>query len=55
VLTQFGDGTVRAGVHVIAFADGGSVSLVNEPVPEPSTALLLAAGLAGLAALRSRR
>jgi len=58
VLTQFSDGTVRAGVHVISFASGGSESFVNHPLPEPSAAVLLLAGLSGVALhrlLSSRR
>ena len=54
VVAQFADGTVRAGIHVIAFASGGSESFVNDPVPEPSTGLLLLSGLGALAAVRSR-
>jgi PEP-CTERM motif len=55
VLTQLSDGTVRAGIHVISFASGGSESFVNNPVPEPSASLLLLAGLGGVALRRSHR
>jgi hypothetical protein len=40
-------GDLRVGVHVIAFASGGSEGLVSQPVPEPTT---VAMGLLGLAA-----
>jgi hypothetical protein len=55
VLTQFSDGTVRAGVHVISFASGGSESFVNHPLPEPSAALLLLVVAPGVVALRRQR
>jgi hypothetical protein len=45
---------MRIGVHVIGFESNGSESFVTEPVPEPSTALLLAFGLAAMAAQRRR-
>ena len=44
----------RVGLHVIAFASGGSESFVTL-VPEPASALLLGAGTFGLSALRRRR
>jgi len=50
VISQLGDGTLRAGVHAIAFASGGSESFVN--VPEPGTIALLSIGLVGIAARR---
>jgi hypothetical protein len=55
VLSQFGDGTVRAGVHVISFASGGSESFVNNPLPEPMTGLLVLVGAAALAGFRRTR
>lgn len=54
VIAELTDGRLRIGIHAIAFSGGGSESFVNFPVPEPGTALLLAGGLAGLAA-RNRR
>jgi hypothetical protein len=52
VLQQLADGTLRAGVHVIAFASGGSESLVA--VPEPGTGVLVLLGLGAVTASRSR-
>ncbi len=49
-LAALADGDLRVGIHVINFADGGSVSLVNggggggTPIPEPSAALVFGAG-----------
>lgn len=58
VIAQLTSGELRAGIHVQAFALGGSESFVNNntPVPEPSTLLLLGTSLAclGLWTLRRR-
>jgi hypothetical protein len=53
VLNELASGQLRIGVHVIAFASGGSESFLN--VPEPDAAMLVALGLAGLAAAARRR
>jgi hypothetical protein len=50
VLQELEDGTLRIGIHVIAFASGGSESLIN--VPEPGTLLMLGAALAALVVAR---
>jgi hypothetical protein len=53
VLAQLGDGRLRAGIHVISYASGGSESFVN--APEPAAALLAAAALGALALRRRAR
>lgn len=50
----FADGLLRVGIHVIAFADEGSESMVNVPIPEPSTAVLAALGFIAFAIARRR-
>ena len=55
VLDELADGRLRIGVHVQGFADGGSESLVNTPLPEPGVLALLAMGLGGLARAGRRR
>lgn len=57
VILELTTGDLRIGIHVIGFDSGGSESLINTPVPEPSAGLLLAGGLAalGLWERRSRR
>jgi hypothetical protein len=54
VISELASGELRIGIHVIGFAGGGSESLVNLPVPEPGTALLLGTGLAALGVRRRR-
>ena len=48
------DASLRVGLHVISFESGGSESFIAVPVPEPGTALLVAAGLLGMALQRRR-
>lgn len=55
VIDDLTTGELRIGVHVIGFASGGSESLVNVPVPEPGTGLLLGVGLLGIRWGRQRR
>ena len=48
VVAALTDGSLRIGMHVQSFTSGGSESVLNLPIPEPGTLLLLGAGLAGL-------
>jgi len=50
VLDDLDTGALRIGIHVIAFASGGSESFVNV-VPEPAVSLLGLSGLIGALAL----
>jgi hypothetical protein len=49
-LAAFDSGALRVGLHVISFSNNGSESFVN--VPEPTAALLMGLGLAGLGLTR---
>ncbi len=57
VINALESGNLRVGLHVIAYADGGSESFVNNttPVPLPATIWLLGAGLTTMIASRMRR
>lgn len=61
VLGALADGSLRVGLHVQGFADGGSESFVNLPwrdplpVPLPAGFVLLASGLGVVAAAARRR
>lgn len=55
VVEELGNGDLRIGIHVSSFSSGGGESFLNAHAPEPGTALLLALGLLGLAALRRAR
>lgn len=62
VNSALADGSLRVGIHVQAFADGGSESFVNTPggsppaVPEPGSMAIFGIGLAGFVArCRKRR
>jgi hypothetical protein len=57
VLAAMADGdthhaNLRVGLHVIAFESGGSESFIVTPIPEPASAVLVTAGLLGLAIKR---
>jgi hypothetical protein len=54
VISELNDGTLRIGIHVIAFGSGGSESFIHD-VPEPGLASLLGLAALGLVALRRRR
>jgi len=54
VIDDLTTGDLRIGIHVIAFASGGSESFINLPVPEPGTGLLVGVGLVALCARRRR-
>jgi len=49
-----GEGSLRIGIHVQGFADGESEAFVNnpDPVPEPSTYLLILIGMLGIISVK---
>ena len=61
VTTALANSSLRVGIHVQAFANGGSESFVNggggspPAVPEPTSMAIFGIGLAGFAARRRRR
>jgi hypothetical protein len=57
VLDAINGSTLRIGIHVQGFSGGGSESFINRPnpVPEPTTMLLLGLGLIGLAGVGRRK
>ena len=55
VIALLVDGSLRVGIHVQAFEDGGSESFILTQLPEPAVFALLASVLAGLTAARARR
>ncbi|MFT4558430.1 MAG: hypothetical protein ACI93T_000051 [Porticoccaceae bacterium] len=61
VTSALADSSLRVGIHVQAFADGGSESFVNggggspPAVPEPTSMAIFGIGLAGFAAHRRKR
>ena len=56
IMSALNSGALMVGMHVIAFADGSSDSLVSTtPVPIPASGLLILCGLGALAATRRRR
>ena len=55
VIDDLTTGALRIGLHVQAFASGGSESFVNNPVPVPPAVWLFGSGLLGLIAVARRR
>lgn len=55
VISELADGRLRIGIHVQGFANGGSESFVNNPVPIPAAVWLFGSGLLGLAGIARRR
>jgi len=54
-VAALGDGSLRIGMHVTAFGDGGSESFVNNPVPVPAAVWLFGSGLLGLVGIARRK
>ncbi len=54
VLAELTDGRLRIGMHVIHFANGGSESFVNNPLPVPAPAAVVL-GMMGLGAIPGLR
>ena len=55
VINDLTTGALRIGVHVQAFASGGSESFVNNPVPVPAAVWLFGSGLLGLVGVARRK
>lgn len=55
VISELADGRLRIGIHVQGFANGGSESFVNTPVPVPAAVWLFGSGLLGLAGIARRK
>jgi hypothetical protein len=55
VLAELAGGSLRIGIHVQGFQNGGSESFINNPVPVPAALWLFGSGLLALAGLTRRR
>lgn len=55
VINDLTTGDLRIGLHVQAFASGGSESFVNNPVPVPAAVWLFGSGLLGLVGVARRK
>ncbi len=60
IINALANQSLRVGIHVQGFADGGSESFINgpppnTPVPEPATMLMIGTGLIGLAGISRKR
>lgn len=55
VINDLTTGALRIGMHVQAFASGGSESFVNNPVPVPAAVWLFGSGLLGLVGVARRK
>ncbi len=54
ILDELTTGELRIGMHVIAFASGGSESFVNNPIPVPAAVWLFGSALALMGWMRRR-